>query len=136
MESSASVSWRFDATEHSAAKRARFAFTSYLQEHCTADSDILGAEIVFSELISNAFRHGSGPVGIWMECAKPDCTLNVHDLGEGFELGNPSLPEDVLSDHGRGLFLVCTLSKRVQVIRIPEKKGAIVRALLPVSFAA
>ena len=129
------LTWRFNATEATAAMRARAGFTSYLHEHCTADSDIVASEIVFAELISNAFRHGRGPVQIWVEFDSPECTLNVRDGGGGFDPGTPCLPEDSLSENGRGLFLVWALAKRVQVVPdVPD--GSIVKALLPVSVLA
>ena len=129
------VVWAFHAKEHHEAACARMEFTAYLQGHCTPDSDIIGAEIVFAELISNAFRHGVAPVRIWVVCQVPNCTLNVHDGGDGFELGTPDLPSDALSEDGRGLFLICTLAREVRVVRGPHA-GSTVKAVLPVCIAA
>lgn len=135
MKAQNEVMWQFDAGEASAATSARADFTTYLRSKCTADSDIEAAQIVFSELIANAFQHGVGPVKMWIEFSRPDCSLNVADQGKGFELGIPSLPEDELSENGRGLFLVWALATRVQVIHVPND-GSIVKALLPVRLAA
>ncbi|MDQ6929107.1 MAG: ATP-binding protein [Candidatus Eremiobacteraeota bacterium] len=130
------ANWTFNATEQTAAMRARVGFTSYLHEHCTPDSDIVAAEIVFAELISNAFRHGGGgPVQIWVELDSPECILHVRDGGTGFDPGTPRLPDDALSENGRGLFLVWALAKRVQVVP-DSRSGSTVRALLPVSVLA
>ena len=127
--------WKFNASEPTAAVRARRDFNAYLHEHCTDDSDFVAAEMVFAELISNAFRHGRAPVRIWVECDDRRCTLNVQDRGPGFQPRLPQLPVDLLSESGRGLYLVNTLARRVEVVSRPHY-GSVVKALLPVSFAA
>ncbi|MFN2529264.1 MAG: ATP-binding protein [Candidatus Baltobacteraceae bacterium] len=127
--------WNFNASEPTAAARARRAFSAYLHEHCTDDSDFVAAEMVFAELISNAFRHGRAPVRIWVDCDMPNCILSVQDRGPGFEARPAQLPADVLSENGRGLFLVNALARRVEIVSRPHC-GSVVKALLPVSFAA
>lgn len=135
MKSGARGSWKFSASEPTAAGRARRDFAAYLHEHCTGDSDFVAAEMVFAELISNAFRHGRGPVHIWVECDLRRCILSVQDRGPGFEPRAPQLPADVLSENGRGLFLVNALSRQVEIVSRPHY-GSVVKALLPVCFAA
>ncbi len=135
MKRGAHGSWKFNASEPTAAVRARRDFSAYLHEHCTDDSDFVAAEMVFAELISNAFRHGRAPVRILVECNFRHCILSVHDRGPGFEPRPPQLPADVLSENGRGLFLVNALSQRVEIVSRPNR-GAVVTALLPVCFAA
>lgn len=127
--------WKFNASEPTAAARARRDFAAYLHEHCTGDSDFVAAEMVFAELISNAFRHGRAPVRIWVECDLCSCVLNVEDQGPGFEVRPPQLPADVLSENGRGLFLVNALAKRVEIVSRPNF-GSVVKVSLPVCFAA
>lgn len=127
--------WTFDASEPKAAMRARRSFAAYLHETCSEDSDFVGAEMVFVELISNAFRHGRAPVRIWVECEVTQCVLTVQDRGPGFVPKDPRLPSDVLSENGRGLYLVNALARWVEIESRP-KHGSVVRALLPVRLAA
>jgi anti-sigma regulatory factor (Ser/Thr protein kinase) len=127
--------WKFNASEPTAAVSARRSFAAYLHETCTGDSDFVAAEMVFAELISNAFRHGRAPVRIWVECEVAQCVLNVQDRGSGFVPKTPRLPTDVLSENGRGLYLVNALSRSVEIVSRPDH-GSVVRALLPVCFAA
>ncbi len=51
MKLGARGSWKFHASEPTAAVRARRDFAAYLREHCTDDSDFVAAEMVFAELI-------------------------------------------------------------------------------------
>ena len=55
--------------------------------------------------------------------------LHVMDDGPGFS-GPPSLPDDVWSESGRGLFLVGALSQELSIRRLPAY-GTYVKVLLP-----
>ena len=57
--------------------------------------------------------------------------LHVMDEGPGFD-ATPSLPADLWSENGRGLFLVKALSRSVEVRRLPGF-GTYVKVLLPKS---
>ncbi|MGI4896101.1 MAG: ATP-binding protein [Janthinobacterium lividum] len=95
------------AGDRHAARSAR----RFLDEYwCVEHAALLRpqAEVVVSELVSNAVQHGSGPVAITLDCAGVDgVTLAVSD-------GSVDLPE--LRDggpsaaSGRGVRLVAVLS--------------------------
>jgi anti-sigma regulatory factor (Ser/Thr protein kinase) len=62
-----------------------------------------------------------------------DLVLHVLDRGPGFE-PTLRLPDDGLSESGRGFFIVDALARRVDVNR--SRQGTHVRAVLPVTRKA
>jgi anti-sigma regulatory factor (Ser/Thr protein kinase) len=87
--------------------------------------------LIFSELVGNAVRHAPGPLSISLELRAHEIVLHVIDKGPGFEY-EPSLPSSIWAEGGRGLFLVSTLARAVEVERLPGL-GTHVAATLPVS---
>ena len=102
------VEWALDGSSLASVTALRRAAAAYLRRHGEEDSDFAGAEIVIAELLNNAFQHAPGPAWVRLDWSAVRPTLEVHDLGPGFELA-PSLPEPA-SERGRGLFLVAALS--------------------------
>ena len=71
------------------------------------------AELVLGELAGNVVRHAAGAVEFVLDNTGGDLVLHVIDDGPGFERA-PMLPIDVMSESGRGLFIVSQLTRRVQ----------------------
>jgi anti-sigma regulatory factor (Ser/Thr protein kinase) len=107
--------WRYRADDavHALPIREQFAEAlAGLAPECAA----LGAEIVFSELVSNVVKHAPGPIDVEFEVLDGRALLHVRDEGPGF-LPHPSVPTDLFAESGRGLVLVqefCT-ELRVQI---------------------
>jgi len=80
-----------------------------------SDTDDLG--IVTTELVNNAIHHGnnndsSKKVFISFSVNSTKLVLRIKDQGPGFnpsELKDPLAPENLLSESGRGLFLIRNL---------------------------
>jgi serine/threonine-protein kinase RsbW len=80
-----------------------------------SDTDDLG--IVTTELVNNAIHHGnkndsSKKVFISFSVNSKKLELRIKDQGPGFnpsELKDPLAPENLLSESGRGLFLIRNL---------------------------
>ena len=86
----------------------RFARTQLLAWNLPDQADV--AELVVSELVSNAFRHGTGvAIGVRLVLSGGLLTVNVWDAnGAAF----PALAAmDSLAENGRGLALVDALSE-------------------------
>lgn len=124
------VRWAFQADDASAAHDARNALLTYLRARGTQDSDFSAAELIFGELVGNVVKHAPGPITIELIWDGETPTLRVGDRGPGFDL-RPALPEDLMSECGRGLFLASAFATDLRVTRVPEG-GSRVCATLPV----
>jgi PAS domain S-box-containing protein len=122
--------WQFDVRDGRAARAARLAFVAVLAEACRfGDDDAAMAELVFGELLSNVVRYAPGAIEIVLDYTKVDAPiLHVLDRGPGF-LFAPRLPSDILSERGRGLFLIWTLTDEINVTK-RYGGGAHARAVL------
>ena len=120
--------WTFACDDADAAHAARETFVTLLQERRKVDAGSLyAARLVFMELVGNVVRYGRGIVDIAFEDLD-DPVLHVLDRGPGFVLA-PHLPSDVLSERGRGLYLVWSLTSEVNVT-LRSHGGAHARAVL------
>lgn len=124
------MDWYFDARNSTALGELRHELRDYLTRHAEDGSDIYGAEVAFSELITNAVRHAPGPAWINLDWSEREPVVEVHDLGPGFEL-DLRLP-DVTADGGRGLYIVNELGSDLAVAA-KAAGGSKVSATLPVS---
>jgi PAS domain S-box-containing protein len=122
--------WTFDARDAATARAARMGFTRTLRERCRFDvDDAAMAELVFGELLSNVVRYAPGAIEIVLDRGVADApVLHVLDRGPGF-IFVPRLPSDILSERGRGLFLIFTLTEEINVTR-RAGGGAHARAVL------
>lgn len=121
--------WSFDADNAQAAHDARGEFISYLRAQ-TSDGDLMAAELIFGELIGNVVRHAPGPIEIQLAWNGERPVLHVTDRGPGFDR-TPALPDDMLKESGRGLFIIETLSESLNVEHVTGY-GTHVSATLPV----
>ncbi|HLI95136.1 MAG TPA: SpoIIE family protein phosphatase [Candidatus Baltobacteraceae bacterium] len=112
------IRWSFDAENAKAAQDARGEFVEYLREQSSDEEAIETAELVFGELVGNVVRHAPGAIDIDVEWSNGAPRLHVLDRGSAFE--PPShLPSDLLSESGRGLYIVRNLSKQLNVEHVP-----------------
>jgi anti-sigma regulatory factor (Ser/Thr protein kinase) len=121
-------SWAFDAENAQAAHDVRSQLMAYLREHAGAGADLAGAELVFGELIGNVVRHAPGPIEVQLDWSDGRAVLHVIDRGRGF-VRDPSLPADVLSESGRGLYIVSRLTEQLRVERIAGYGNHVAAAL-------
>jgi anti-sigma regulatory factor (Ser/Thr protein kinase) len=52
------------------------------------------AELIVSELVTNAIRHGDGPIQVRLSYAVGDLSVEVHDDGAGRPFRRQATPED------------------------------------------
>lgn len=123
--------WQFQAEDARAAYSMRHEFFAKLRDLAEPDEENLAnCGVIFAELVGNAVRYAPGPLSLSLEVTSESATLHVIDKGPGFDY-HPSLPADVWSEGGRGLYLVSMLARRVEVERLPGL-GSHVAATLPV----
>jgi serine phosphatase RsbU (regulator of sigma subunit)/anti-sigma regulatory factor (Ser/Thr protein kinase) len=123
--------WAFDSADVATARQTRHAVSSALLEHGLSADALGAAEVVFAELLGNVVRYAPGPVRVALDRSGPAPVLHVLDSGRGFR-HLPKLPDDVLSERGRGLYIVSAFSDDFTVTRRPHG-GSHARAVISLS---
>ena len=110
------------------ARRAR----SYVRRVCTAfDPEVVTtAELLTTELFSNALKHGTGPIMLNVSLDDELLRVEVSDTSPGVPVVGRPGPEDA---SGRGLFLVEALAREWGVARFPHSAGKVVWFTLDVA---
>jgi len=108
--------WSFDANDARDAGRTRREYTDRLQAAGLSADELSSAELVFGELVGNVVRYAPGFITAILDVSGPSPVLHVLDDGRGFEF-RPRLPVDLLSERGRGLFLVTAFAEELSVER-------------------
>jgi PAS domain S-box-containing protein len=106
--------WTFDTSDAETAHQARHAFVEALRDGGMSDDETGTAELIFGELLGNVVRYAPGPIDITFDWNDEMPVLHVLDRGPGFTLV-PRLPSDLLSERGRGLYIVWSLAEDFNV---------------------
>lgn len=124
--------WVFRGIDRSIMDTIRHEFEAMLEAHATADSDTYGARLILSELLSNVVRHAPGSFRLELDWSGEYAQLCLYDNGPGFaSRGMFTVPDDILSISGRGLFLISQLSRSFTMT--PRASGGLAtRVVLPV----
>lgn len=120
--------WAFHTGDVAAARDTRHAISTSLIQHGLSSDALGAAEVVLAELLGNVVRYAPGPVRIALDRSGTAPVLHVLDDGRGFR-HLPKLPDDVLSERGRGLYIVSASSDDFTVTRRPHG-GSHARAVL------
>lgn len=127
--------WYFESPNARDAIAMRAEFVSFLRGKASCDSDIAAAEMIYGELIGNVVRHAPGAIQVELDwTAKNRARLRVRNTGPAFSC-TPALPRNVLSETGRGLFIVAALADDLHVQCEHDGSGCSVLAVLPVTAA-
>ena len=78
--------------------------------------------IAVTEAVNNAIQHGNNmrselEVGLAVSDKETDFCFSIKDQGEGFDFNNlpdPTSPENLEKEDGRGIFLMKSLSEEVE----------------------
>lgn len=73
----------------------------------TPDDTVDTAQLLVTEIVSNAVAHGVGPVDLVIETGPHEIRVSVHDHGPGLPMVVAPPP---LSEFGRGLHIVQSLA--------------------------
>ncbi len=116
-----------------AVREAARQLRSFLEQQGLNGPDLDAWELITSEAGNNAVEHTppaalDRPIELALRVTPSDAELVVVDHTPGFDLpDNPQLPDDPLSESGRGLFLMRTLSDSVRYLRARDENMMIIR---------
>jgi serine phosphatase RsbU (regulator of sigma subunit)/anti-sigma regulatory factor (Ser/Thr protein kinase) len=122
--------WGFDSHDWRAARIARREFLAYVEAAAAPESDLKAAELIFGELAANVAQHAAGPVEIALDWRARRAVLHMIDHGAGYAASDRR-QADLLTEHGRGLWLVQRLGAQLDVEILPGF-GTHVQAVLPI----
>ncbi len=125
--------WSFEAPDAMAAQGARASFVRALRECGGPHADYGAAELIFGELVGNVVRHAPGKIEIDLDWTQDRPVLHVLDCGIAFDLA-AVLPDDIMQETGRGLFLVAALGEEFEVEALP-RRGNHIHVRLPIARA-
>ena len=147
-EHTGTVDWYLDRSELVGDLRRELG--QYLERHAVAGSAeaIADAELIVSEAVGNALRHGAGPVWVSLGWSTELPELRVYDLGPGFDPGDLDAGPDPASgwdadagtdsdedrslpDSGRGLLIIQALAPAVAA-SVRAHAGMLLSVTLPV----
>jgi anti-sigma regulatory factor (Ser/Thr protein kinase) len=121
--------WVFDTADYATAQRSRAVFASVLSAGGMLEEDVFTSELIFGELLSNTVRYAPGSIEVVLDWSEASTAiLHFLDSGPGFML-MPRLPSDLLSERGRGLFLIWSMSEDFNVTKRADG-GAHARVVL------
>ena len=98
-----------------------------LRQYSTDDREAI--RFAIHETLVNAIRHGNreksdARVGVKFYFKGPCFYTDIEDEGAGFDpenLPDPTDPENILKQNGRGIFLVQQLTENFKVERLPNR---------------
>jgi anti-sigma regulatory factor (Ser/Thr protein kinase) len=125
-----SQEWRFHASDAQAAHMARREIGTYIRRLGGETDASSASELIVGELVANTVEHAPGLVHLVMEWTEAQPVFIVRDNGPGLADVTAELPNDIMSERSRGLFLVQSLASSVTVATSPTG-GAELRVVLP-----
>lgn len=108
--------WRFHSSSAQAARVVRRQIVNYLRRASIRREELLDAELVIGEVLTNTVTHAPGLVEVRLEWHKEHPTLTVTDSGP--------------ANNGRGTFLIRRLASNLSIVRMPGG-GTRVSVVLP-----
>ncbi len=88
-----------------------------------ADIGICVTELVMNAIVHAHKEQAEIPVNIEIEGINDGLRVAVRDYGPGFEtdtIPDPTSPENILEDHGRGILIVRAMMDDVKCKRLPD----------------
>lgn len=81
----------------------------HVRESLTEWGEVADAELVASELVTNAWKHGSGPITFSLNVSQDSVIVTASNVSHGTPKRADDSPAD-LAEHGRGLLLIDELA--------------------------
>ncbi len=100
-----------------------FATSLGFQSDALADIGICVTELVMNAIVHAHKEQAEIPVKIRIEGGVEGLRVSVRDYGPGFEtnaIPDPTSPENIYEDHGRGILIVRAMMDDVQCTRLED----------------
>ena len=110
-----SKTWAFHSSDPYSAHSSRHELMSFIRRFVTSDDDLFSIELIFGEILANTVKHAPGLVKVDIDWRGIHPIVTIVDSGPGLLRFAPMLPQNNLSENGRGLFLIKTLAQDVRV---------------------
>jgi anti-sigma regulatory factor (Ser/Thr protein kinase) len=111
--------WSFHSSDAYSAHTSRHELMSFIHRFITSEDELFRTELIIGEILANTVEHAPGLVNVEIDWSGIHPVLTVLDTGPGLLRFSRSLPEDSLTEDGRGLFLIETLARDVRVESAP-----------------
>ena len=121
--------WRFHSSDAYTASVSRRELMSFVREHVRNPQTLFDVELILGELLANAVEHAPGLVEIELQIREDSLAIAIEDSGPGFTMRDGG-PRDLYDEHGRGLFLVRSLARSIDVTPL-SSGGAGLKVELP-----
>ncbi len=99
--------------DHGAASQLREEVRLYLERHSAPETDVDGAVLAFSELLTNAIEHSGNDVWVSLDWSAERPVVTIHDIGPDFDI--EPVPAGVDQIQGRGLMIASHLTAQLNV---------------------
>lgn len=126
-------SWQLDARDPAAARRVKRAILWKLAGISAGELEYAAVELVYGELLANAAMHTPGPATVTLEQRGGRALLTFEDHGPPFTPYSNGVP-DVLSESGRGYWLMAQFAETMTIERVGERNR--VTVVVPVSTSS
>jgi anti-sigma regulatory factor (Ser/Thr protein kinase) len=124
--------WRFHSSDAQTAHLSRREIVAFLKLLAAESEQLFAGELVLGELLANTVEHAPGIVEVHVDWTGARPVVTVRDVGPGLVNLDSDLPVDSMQEHGRGVYLIRSLSDEASIKRSPGY-GAEVRVVLPMT---
>jgi len=104
------MDWILSA-DHDEAAELRTEVREHLRRHARPGADIDGAEMAFSEILTNAVEHAGTKIWVSLDWGSAWPVVTIHDVGPGFELAESRSTPGISQTNGRGLLIATAMTR-------------------------
>jgi anti-sigma regulatory factor (Ser/Thr protein kinase) len=123
--------WRFHSSDAHTVHTSRREIVAFMRGLAADPSQLFGCELVLGEILANTVEHAPGLVEVLVDWTADKPAVVVRDTGPGLDRFRVALPEDVMNEGGRGMFLINALAESVSVKRA-SGYGTEIRVILSI----
>lgn len=122
--------WTYDSRNSQDAHALRQEIGQFIRTFASTEDQLFSAELIIGEALANTVEHAPGWVSVNFDWTDTHPVVTISDAGPGIARVARALPNDVLSEGGRGLFLIASLARDLKIESKPGA-GTQMRIVLP-----